>query len=278
MFCPSYSRLKHFAKINSITKTSSVSSFLKSRRALTSLSPLTAFATSKTFLPDPRSFSTTSCIFSKTNEYDGVGSEENSQENSEKGAAIDEEALLAEYYRSYKEEVWVSGNDDDREVQWMEMLGNRGQEGVFDLHELIDVLRAENVQDILTVKVPHDFNYADYLVIGTGFSFRHLKSVMEYVKKLHKGKKWKKDSHAVIEGLDAEDWLVIDMGNIVLHLFHPDARIQWDLETLWTVGPEFDDLILTGRRNNAELDAYIYVDEASRINWDLDRDHGSFKN
>ena len=42
----------------------------------------------------------------------------------------------------------------------MEMLGNRGQEGVFDLHELIDVLRAENVQDILTVKVPHDFNYA----------------------------------------------------------------------------------------------------------------------
>ena len=59
---------------------------------------------------------------------------------------------------------------------------------------------------------------------------------MEYVKKLHKGKKWKKDSHAVIEGLDAEDWLVIDMGNIVLHLFHPDARIQWDLETLWTVG------------------------------------------
>ena len=39
-----------------------------------------------------------------------------------------------------------------------------------------------------------------------------------------------------IEGLDAEDWLVMDMGNIVLHLFQPEARASWDLETLWTVG------------------------------------------
>ena len=59
---------------------------------------------------------------------------------------------------------------------------------------------------------------------------------MEYVKKLHKGKRGKKDPHATIEGLESEDWLVVDMGNIVLHLFHPEARSEWDLETLWTVG------------------------------------------
>jgi len=217
-----------------------------------------------TALPTAASISkpfSTSFSFSKNIEDDNVGTEER--------APIDEEALLAEYYRSYKEEVWVAGNDDDRDVRWMEMLGNRGQEGVFDLHEMIEVLQAENVQDIVAIKVPEEMNYTDYLVIGTGFSTRHLKSVMEYVKKLHKGKRGKKDPHAIIEGLEAEDWLVVDMGNIVLHLFHPDTRDQWDLETLWTVGPEFDELIDGGKRDNAQLDDWIYVDDASEINWDL---------
>ena len=66
---------------------------------------------------------------------------------------------MAEYYRSYKEEVWVAGDDDERDVRWMEMLGNRGQEGVFDLHELIEVLKAENVQDIVSIRVPDEMNY-----------------------------------------------------------------------------------------------------------------------
>jgi len=225
-------------------------------------------ATTATFhTTNVRPFSASCCTNSKTTEDDEKGSEE----NSEKRTPIDEEALLAEYYRSYKEEVWVAGDDDERDVRWMEMLGNRGQEGVFDLPELMDVLRAENVQDVVVVKVPDDMNYADYLVIGTGFSFRHLKSVMEYVKKLHKGKRGKKDPHATIEGLESEDWLVVDMGNIVLHLFHPEARSEWDLETLWTVGPEFDDLTNSGRRNNAEMDEYIYADEAFQINWNLDK-------
>ena len=54
----------------------------------------------------------------------------------------------------------MAGDDDERDVRWMEMLGNRGQEGVFDLPELMDVLRSENVQDVVVVKVPDDMNYA----------------------------------------------------------------------------------------------------------------------
>lgn len=203
---------------------------------------------------------------------DSVKEEHNGQAEKaaqENAPAIDEAALLAEYHRSYREETWTTVRDDDRDVRWMEMLGQRGVEGVFDLHELVDVLKAESVQNLVCLRVPDHLNYADYLVIGTGFSFRHLKSVMEYVKKLHKGKKGSRDRHVVIEGLDSEDWLVMDMGNLVLHLFQPTARTHWDLETLWTVGEEFDELTLRGRRQNADLHEMVYFPEEE--SWDLDQ-------
>jgi len=211
--------------------------------------------------------------YSENPENPGQETEKTSDDNA--AGSIDEEALLAEYYRSYKEEVWRTEKDADRDVRWMEMLGQRGVEGVFDLHELVQVLQAESVQSIVCIRVPDDMNYADYLVIGTGFSFRHLKSVMEYVKKLHKGKKRSKDAHAVIEGLDSEDWLVMDMGNIVLHLFQSHARTHWDLETLWTVGEEFDELVLKGRQKNEDLREMVYIDEAD--SWDLEEEAPSRK-
>ena len=72
---------------------------------------------------------------------------------------MDEETLLAEYYRSYKEDVWTAGQDDERDVRWMEMLGKRGVEGVFDMEELLEVLKSENVQDIVCIRVPDDMKY-----------------------------------------------------------------------------------------------------------------------
>lgn len=42
---------------------------------------------------------------------------------------------------------------------------------------------------------------------------------------------------------DGQNWKLIDLGNIVLHLFLEDAREFYDIESLWTVGEEFDDKI-----------------------------------
>lgn len=147
----------------------------------------------------------------------------------------------------------------------MEMLGSRGKEGVFDLHEIVDVLRFENVADICCIRFPEDINYADYLVIGTGISFRQLKAVMEYVRKLYKAKKHKKDPSVKIEGLESADWLAMDMGNIALHLFLPKTREEFDLESLWTLGEEFDPLSVEARTKKTLLDA---------TNWDDDADEG----
>jgi len=43
----------------------------------------------------------------------------------------------------------------------------------------------------------------------------------------------------------SKDWIALDLGNIALHVFTAGAREQMDLETLWTVGPLFDDLVNT---------------------------------
>ena len=78
--------------------------------------------------------------------------------------------------------------------------------------------------------------------LATRFGDEPLRSALRYSARAlplssnFKGKKWRKDPHAVIEGVVAEDWLVMDLGNIVLHLFQPSARAEWDLEMLWTVG------------------------------------------
>lgn len=76
-------------------------------------------------------------------------------------------------------------------------------------------------------------SFTDYFVLCTGTSDRMLDaladSVMETIQKQHK-KKGKK------EGLARDGWVVVDYGDVVVHLFSPDQRDYYDLEELWTEG------------------------------------------
>ncbi|KAG0433262.1 hypothetical protein HPB47_020113 [Ixodes persulcatus] len=58
----------------------------------------------------------------------------------------------------------------------------------------------------------------------------------------YKRKKDKTDPTLFIEGEQCPEWKVLDMGNVVLHIFLPEAREHYDIETLWTVGSTYDDL------------------------------------
>lgn len=118
----------------------------------------------------------------------------------------------------------------------------RGEYGVFEVEELVEVLRDEKLTDIAVIAVPEEMVYTDYLVLCTAVSPRHSRGVAEFLKKLYKRKKDKKDPTLFIEGEQCPDWKVLDMGNIVLHIFLPEAREHYDVETLWTVGSTYDDL------------------------------------
>lgn len=76
-------------------------------------------------------------------------------------------------------------------------------------------------------------SFTDYFVICTGTSGRMLdalaKSVLEAMKGTHKKK-------GRIEGGSHDGWLVVDFGDVVVHLFSPDQRAYYRLEELWQEG------------------------------------------
>ena len=74
---------------------------------------------------------------------------------------------------------------------------------------------------------------------------RHLFALATFVRKRFKMKNRKpSDLLPKIEGSkNNEDWIALDLGNIALHIFTPVTRQYVDLETLWTVGPQYDDLV-----------------------------------
>ncbi|KAH7981823.1 hypothetical protein HPB52_001178 [Rhipicephalus sanguineus] len=118
----------------------------------------------------------------------------------------------------------------------------RGETGVFEVEELVDILREEKLSDIAVITVPKEMAYADYLVLATAISPRQARGVTEFLRKLYKRKKDSTDPNLVIEGEESADWKVLDMGNVVLHVFLAEARKHYDVETLWTVGSRYDDL------------------------------------
>ncbi|CAG7678295.1 unnamed protein product [Allacma fusca] len=144
--------------------------------------------------------------------------------------------------RDVIEEQWDPQTEVDERPETI--LYERGKTGVFDLQELVDLLEEERAYDICVIKIPKQYEYADYMTIVSVRSSKHMFALATFVRKRFKSKKLKDtDILPRIEGnKDSKDWIAIDLGNIILHIFNPDFREAVDLETLWTVGPQYDDL------------------------------------
>ncbi|KAG6459339.1 uncharacterized protein LOC115449406 [Manduca sexta] len=119
----------------------------------------------------------------------------------------------------------------------------RGKTGVFDIEDLVELLQRENSKDIFVASVPKEIRYVDYICVVGARSKRHIQALGEFVKKVYKKKCYKSDPIPRIEGKDSDEWIALDLGNIALHIFSDKARKIYDLETLWSVGPEFDEQI-----------------------------------
>lgn len=117
---------------------------------------------------------------------------------------------------------------------------NRGITGVFDIADLVDVLRIENSEDIFVAEVPSQYNYVDHICIVTGKSYRHMYAIAQFVRQVYKRKRLAHDEIPVLEGKNSKDWMALDLGNIALHIFSKEARIRYDMDSLWAVGKDFD--------------------------------------
>lgn len=116
----------------------------------------------------------------------------------------------------------------------------RGKNGVFEIEDLVELLDRENSKDIFVATVSKDINYVEYICVVSARSKRHILALAEFVRKVYKRKRHNSDHIPRIEGKDSEEWMALDLGNIALHIFSEKTRKIYDLETLWSVGPEYD--------------------------------------
>ncbi|VDP94224.1 unnamed protein product [Echinostoma caproni] len=112
----------------------------------------------------------------------------------------------------------------------------------FELNELRLVLKQENIQDLVFLHLPPN-HVAEIMVIGSGTSAKHVRSTAGLIYRILK---YKRRSSALglpkVEGLEGSgDWIAINLGNILLHLFLPSVRMYYNLESLWVAGPRFDE-------------------------------------
>jgi ribosome-associated protein len=93
----------------------------------------------------------------------------------------------------------------------------------------LDDMKAE---DIVTIDLRDKSSVGDYMVVSSGRSQRHVGSVADrVVEDLHKV-----GVAARIEGAPQCDWVLIDAGAVIVHVFRPEVRDFYNLEKMWTTG------------------------------------------
>ena len=88
-------------------------------------------------------------------------------------------------------------------------------------------------EETVTIDLKGKSTLADYMVVSSGRANRHVGAIAEHViEDLRKA--GIKGTHA--EGMTNCDWVLIDAGDVIVHLFRPEVRAFYNLEKMWTAG------------------------------------------
>ena len=114
----------------------------------------------------------------------------------------------------------------------------------FLLSRILTSLDDDKAEDIVTIGLKGRTSLCDALVVATGRSQRHVASTAE-----HLARRLKEAGYgaARVEGLPQGDWVLVDAGDVIVHLFRPEVRAYYDLEGMWSV----DEPALPKRENSA---------------------------
>ncbi len=96
---------------------------------------------------------------------------------------------------------------------------------------IINTLDTNKAKDIISIDLKDKSSMADYMIIASGTSSRHIQSLSEQVLEKFKSNGLK---NSKIEGKDSNEWKLVDGIDLIVHIFHPEKRKFYELEKMWS--------------------------------------------
>mgnify|MGYP006152770373 FL=1 len=103
---------------------------------------------------------------------------------------------------------------------------------ISEIKNQIEIILDNNkAKNIVSINLKNKSYIADYMIIASGNSSRHLQSLSEnLVSELKKIGVY----NCRIEGRESSDWKLVDAIDVIIHIFHPEKREFYDLEKMWS--------------------------------------------
>jgi ribosome-associated protein len=100
------------------------------------------------------------------------------------------------------------------------------------LSRILTSLDDDKAEDIVTIDLKGRSSLADAIVIANGRSQRHVSAIAE-----HLARRLKETGYGSrpVDGLASSDWVLVDAGDVIVHIFRPEVRDYYDLEGMWSV-------------------------------------------
>jgi ribosome-associated protein len=103
---------------------------------------------------------------------------------------------------------------------------------IFDLKTIIlNTLDSNKALDIISIDLANKSSIADYMIIASGTSSRHIQALSEQVLEKFKNSGIQ---NCKIEGKECNDWKLIDGIDLIVHIFNPEKRKFYELEKMWS--------------------------------------------
>jgi ribosome-associated protein len=97
---------------------------------------------------------------------------------------------------------------------------------------IVGWLDEAKAEDIITIDLHGKSSMSDFMIIASGRSDRHVGAIAEQLAKKLREEGW---SRVKIEGQPQCDWVLIDAGDVIVHVFRPEVREFYNLEKMWSL-------------------------------------------
>lgn len=103
---------------------------------------------------------------------------------------------------------------------------------------VVNSLEGVKAKDISVIDVREHTSVTDYMVLASGTSNRHVRSLADTVVAQAKEQGVRTGN---VEGAGVSDWILVDLGDVIVHVMMPATREFYDLERFWRDGPDVDE-------------------------------------